>query len=73
MPDAPLAPHEFRDALRAFERHVADMEAAADELVAGAEFTADEPLVNIIEALARLREDLAGANDKLDALEAGPP
>ena len=49
------------------------MEAAADELVAGAEFTADEPLVSIIEALARLREDLAGANDKLDALEAGPP
>lgn len=56
-----------------FERHVADMEAAADELVAVAEFTADEPLVSIIEALARLREDLAGANDKLDALEADPP
>ncbi len=73
MPDAPLALHEFRDALRMFECHVADMEAAADELVAGAEFTADEPLVSIIEALARLREDLAGANDKLDALEAGPP
>jgi hypothetical protein len=49
------------------------MEAAADELVAVAEFTADEPLVSIIEALARLREDLAGANDKLDALEADPP
>jgi len=73
LPDAPLALHEFRDALLTFERHVADMEAAADELVAGAEFTADEPLVSIIEALARLREDLAGANDKLDALEAGPP
>jgi len=73
LPDAPLALHEFRDALRAFERHVADMEAAADELVAGPELTADEPLVSIIEALAHLREDLAGANDKLDALEAGPP
>jgi hypothetical protein len=74
LPDAALALQEFREAIRAFERHGADMEAAADKLVAGApSFTADEPLVSIIEALARLREDLAGANDKLDALEAGPP
>ena len=73
MPDAPLALHEFRDARRAREHHVADIEAAADELVAGDEFTADEPLVSIIEALARLREDLADANDKLDLLEAGLP
>jgi len=48
------------------------MEAADDELVAGSECTADEPLARIIEALTRLREDLESANDKLDALEAGP-
>jgi hypothetical protein len=31
----PLALHEFRDILRALERHIADMEAALDELIAG--------------------------------------